>query len=607
MATFPAWTCRSCGAMPIWAWRSRRPRRRAGLGRHRAGAGRRRRRRRGADRCATPRWVRSCSRWRCAPSPGASAGSVLASGFEVQTQGLQFETREGQLWPGGNVFLQWIDADGRQPAQGELRADKLDLFALGQVASRLPLGAATHAALAAYAPQGLVETVQATWRGPLAALQQYQAKGRVVGLEVAARPPATAPGQPVHAARRAFARADVDFDLSQTGGKARLRVRDGAVDVPGVFEDPVIRIDALTADLQWKVDGEAVAVTVNNLKFSNADAQGEGQASWHTGATTASRFPGVLDLQGQHRPRRRQQGVPLSPVGVPKTARDYVQGLGGPRRGVRRPAFASGATCATFPSRTRGAANFASPPTCTTSPTRSCRAASTAADRSWPALTQLSRGTGVRARRHAGQGQAAGRFVGAPRCRSRSRRRSRTFATPSWRSRARSGARWARPGDRQQLPRLGQTVDRRWPRRAAAAMPTCDLKLVLPIARHRSLAGAGQRHLAGNDMQITPDTPVLARSRGIVQFIGKGVRSWRARRPGRWAGTCGWKAVAAAHAMNMPDGRSDRRIARAGHGHGRWPAPGAGDRFVSRLARDASGAAGYASVSSFAAACPRSR
>ena len=66
------------------------------------------------------------------------------------------------------MAVSWTAPEGNALAQGELRADKLDLAALSQVASRLPLGNATHAALQAYAPRGLVETVQAHWQGPLA-------------------------------------------------------------------------------------------------------------------------------------------------------------------------------------------------------------------------------------------------------------------------------------------------------------------------------------------------------------------------------------------------------------------------------------------------------
>src|SRR5207237_542303 len=44
---------------------------------------------------------------------GRVGGKRLAGGFEVQTQDLQFVTAEGQRWPGGNVFVSWMPADGK--------------------------------------------------------------------------------------------------------------------------------------------------------------------------------------------------------------------------------------------------------------------------------------------------------------------------------------------------------------------------------------------------------------------------------------------------------------------------------------------------------------
>jgi uncharacterized protein YhdP len=108
---------------------------------------------------------------------GRLGGKRLAGGFEFETQGLQFQTREGQRWPGGNLFVQWTQAEGSQPAHGELRADKLDLFAVSQIATRLPLGNATHDALAAYGPKGLVETLHAKWQGPFDRMHKYEARG----------------------------------------------------------------------------------------------------------------------------------------------------------------------------------------------------------------------------------------------------------------------------------------------------------------------------------------------------------------------------------------------------------------------------------------------
>jgi uncharacterized protein YhdP len=156
---------------------------------------------------------------------GRLGGKRLAGGFEFHTQDLQFVTQEGQRWPGGNVPV--LDRRARQaPAQGELRADKLDLGALSQIATRLPLGAATHAALQAYAPQGLVETLQARWQGPLDELQKYEARGRASRLEVAA---AGAPGrrrQGRHAGRarrRARLRPDAGRRQGAAGDRSAAR------------------------------------------------------------------------------------------------------------------------------------------------------------------------------------------------------------------------------------------------------------------------------------------------------------------------------------------------------------------------------------------------
>ena len=136
---------------------------------------------------------------------GRLGGKRLAGGFEFETQGLQFQTRDGQRWPGGNLFVRWTQAEGNAPAQGELRADKLDLVALSQIASRLPLGNATHDAMAAYAPKGLVETLHARWQGPLDAPAEVRGpRPRLArrGGRAAAAPRRTAPARPASAARR---------------------------------------------------------------------------------------------------------------------------------------------------------------------------------------------------------------------------------------------------------------------------------------------------------------------------------------------------------------------------------------------------------------------
>ena len=285
---------------------------------------------------------------------GRLGGSLQVDGFEFWTEGLQFETQDGLRWPGGNVRVNYSgesilgDSPAAAPAaippkasqataktvnRGLLKADKLDLAALSQISSRLPLGERAHAALAAWSPKGVVETIQASWQvpsgaGPKGGLR-YQAKGRVVGLEIS---PNAAPPLVLGPSIRGLT---TEFDLSETGGKAKLAINNGSLNLPGIFDDPLIPLAQLSADAQWTVAGERIAVQVPNLKFSNADAQGEAQLKWQTtdvatsnapgSATADGRFPGVLDLQGT---LSRLEGTRVHrylPSPMRANAREYVR------------------------------------------------------------------------------------------------------------------------------------------------------------------------------------------------------------------------------------------------------------------------------------------
>ena len=284
---------------------------------------------------------------------GRLEGRILPGGFEFQSKGLQFQTRGGPAWPGGNFRLMQVGGQTSAPAvagagsgaaqaRGELVADKLELAVLSQLADRLPLGAQTHAALAKWRARGLVENIRASWQGPLDAPQKYEARGRVVQLGVTPRDPAPSPAS-ASAGYGATAAADltgatrapgirgasIDFDLNQSGGRASLSLNNGSVELPGFFDDPVIPLAQLSADLQWQIDGNRVSVNGSSVKFSNADAQGEAQFKWQTSsadpAKGRTRFPGVLDLQGS---MSRMQGARvyryLPKVMLPRV-RDYVR------------------------------------------------------------------------------------------------------------------------------------------------------------------------------------------------------------------------------------------------------------------------------------------
>lgn len=524
---------------------------------------------------------------------GRVGGKRLAGGFEVRTQALQFETQEGQRWPGGNVFVRWTQGEGRQPARGELRADKLDLLALSQVASRLPLGDAAHAALLAYAPKGVVETLQASWQGPLDDLQQYAAKGSATRLEIAAQPAvAAAPGQPAAAGTPGIRGAALEFDLTQAGGKGRLAIRHGAVEVPGVFEDPVIALADLAADLQWKIDGTAIEATLNNLKFSNADAAGEGRASWRTGAAPGARFPGVLDLQAGLSRANGARVYRYLPLGVSRSARDYVREsvLQGTVTGAK---FRVKGDLSRFPFADRRDGEFR-----VTADVRDVSYAYvprsvTGNGPHWPPLMQLGgqlvfEGNGMQVK------GAAARLAGAPGLAVKADARipdfNATNVAVTGEIRGSLVQALAIVNSSPVAGFTGHALDR-----ASATGPAeVKLKLQLPVAAIAQSRVQGSVTLAGNDIQITPGTPLLARARGVVTFNESGfaLAGAQARALGGDVrldgGSRGQPGVP------LPAG-SDATVALRAQGtataEGLRQAKELG--FVSRLARDASGGAAY--------------
>lgn len=257
---------------------------------------------------------------------GRLAGKLTGQTLEFSTAALQFSTAEGMRWPGGNLWFQHTPAAGATPERGALRADRLDLAALALIGDRLPIGDATRKLIESYEPRGLVERIDANWQGPLDAPDRYQARGRATALSVASQPSqlASAPiGTP------GMRGVTLDFDASQAGGSATLSIADGGLELPGIFEDPFVSIDQLSTQLQWKIDGSITQLQLSNLHFSNADAEGDAQASWRTSdpavSRGGSRFPGVLDLQGKLSRANGTRVFRYLPLHIPKQTRDYVR------------------------------------------------------------------------------------------------------------------------------------------------------------------------------------------------------------------------------------------------------------------------------------------
>ncbi|MGH8821502.1 MAG: YhdP family protein, partial [Rhodoferax sp.] len=545
---------------------------------------------------------------------GRFEGRLLATGFEFSTHGLQFSTSDGVRWPGGNVTLVYTQAQGHAPAQGDIQADKLDLAALAQVAGRLPLGPAVHAALTAYAPKGLVQQVQGSWQGPLTAPVKFSARGRVEQLEIAAQPgvlapgsSAVAPGKPAHVpvGRPGIRGATVDFDLNQAGGKAQIAVQAGALTLPGVFEDPVVPLDQLAANVRWQVDGTRIAAQLTNVKFSNADAQGELRLDWKTGDPATSpghaRFPGVLDLQGSLTRAQATRVYRYLPLVLPASVRDYVHDA--VRAGnASKVSFAVTGDLHQLPfANTKQGqfhidanlqdVTFAFVP-------RKLQATDA---KPWPELTQLSAEL-VFDRDSMQIKGATGKFSGAdglPVARADAQIADLTHATVLVDAQTK-GPLKDMLGFVANSPLdaiTGQALTR------ATATGAADLKLHLELPLH-DLAKSkvqGSVTLAGNDLQMSPDTPLLGKARAVVSFTERGftIQDGHARLLGG--------DIRIAGGMQTPRaGQSDSPIVIKAEGSITALALQQAHELgaVARLAQSASGSTSYAAVLGFRKGVP---
>jgi uncharacterized protein (TIGR02099 family) len=293
---------------------------------------------------------------------GRLTASRDPAGVSVAAERFGFETADGVTWPASQLRLSWqqlqrsvvvrqgrrayvslsrekalAQAEGRAPAEsprassssgkvpwddlepvtgGELSADHLDLTLMRRLAAALPLPPVAQQWLADYQPEGVVRQLDARWTGPLATPRLYRVHAAVAGFALAAGavPPGGRSGRP------GWRNANVTLDATERGGSAHLTLDGGSLELPGVFEEPLIPFDRFAADASWKIEPPrdaaqppAISVALDDVRFANADAEGTLQLQWRSGpdapagaaaAAAASqvgrgrRFPGSLDLKG---------------------------------------------------------------------------------------------------------------------------------------------------------------------------------------------------------------------------------------------------------------------------------------------------------------------
>lgn len=252
---------------------------------------------------------------------GRLGGRISPQGFEVSTQHLAFVSEQGLAWPGGNAALSYTHPQGKNAARGQLQADHLDLLALREVALRMPLPQVWRERLQQQTVSGQVEALQWRWQGDWQAPQTYD--GQITVQQLSAPPPAQAAGS--NAPRWPGVQgAQAQLKLNQDGGRIDIQMgADGAVFLPGVLQESEVRTESLRAHATFKREAAQWHVPEWKLELANADLQGEWQGQWH--AAASGHGPGVLDLQGKIKRGDFSQAHRYLPLSLPAHVRQYVQ------------------------------------------------------------------------------------------------------------------------------------------------------------------------------------------------------------------------------------------------------------------------------------------
>ena len=251
---------------------------------------------------------------------GRLAARSIVGGMEYTSEGLQFVTADGVRWPGGNARLSiWDAQEGKgakidsSPAHGELVAERLDLGALSQVAQRFPMEAKLRTVLESYQPVGIVQGFQASWTGAVSAPETFALKGRIQEAGMAAQ----GEGMP------GFRGLDIELDLSERGGRAHLAMKKGVLDLGRHLSEPLVPVNELSADLQWKNTPVGWTVSASKVRIGNADVQGELEGQWTMQPSGSG--PGSVDMQARFARLELARVQRYLPLSLSKELRDYVR------------------------------------------------------------------------------------------------------------------------------------------------------------------------------------------------------------------------------------------------------------------------------------------
>jgi len=248
-------------------------------------------------------------------------------------------TPDPSLWPATDLELR-LDGPAGAWTGGAFKASLVDLGLLAQSAAHVPLAGPMRRLLDATRPRGQLRQFAYDWTGDAERPVHWRARGEADALQLAAAAATAALTATATPGRPGLRGGRVRFDATDLGGQADLRITRGALDVPGVFEQPRVDLERLQADVRWTLRRPATAppgsrpaieVQVRRAVFETADGAGEFSGRWHSGPPAGPAFgaggwlPGRIDLEARVHQIRADRIHRYLPLGIAGSVRDYLR------------------------------------------------------------------------------------------------------------------------------------------------------------------------------------------------------------------------------------------------------------------------------------------
>jgi uncharacterized protein (TIGR02099 family) len=234
----------------------------------------------------------------------------LDRGFEVTTQRLSLQMRDGFKLKPTDFYLRLAGGKETKFASGEIRANALDLGDIGILASYLPLGQELQKQIAEASPQGHIADLHALWQSSTGDNIRYEVKARFSGLSM--RRFGELPG---------FSGLSGKVNGVDSGGTLTLDSRKFKLDAPKLFAEPV-EFDTLMARLGWELNSRGLEIKLSNVELANADLAGTIYGSYQAEREGPGSVDATVDMS-RVAVQRTGRYTPIPAVN--KETRDWLQ------------------------------------------------------------------------------------------------------------------------------------------------------------------------------------------------------------------------------------------------------------------------------------------